>query len=240
MLGVARGVCFGVFYFMLSTFAGLLREHYHLTNLVSGVCYLAIGGGLWLSRVAFAICSKWLSRNLKSFFASPEHVLPIGIVGSMTLSTGLILYGWTAEKHKPVAGPIVGLVLFSLGYGMTPDLASRYLFGTYGTLASSIMVGTGFLMDLIGFGFPLFARGFIRECGYGWSSTILASATLTTGTAVYIILWLSGHKLRARSKYAVGHGKDLLRKDLLNKTPAWTTAPWRTGTDPEESGAEED
>ncbi|KAJ9503672.1 hypothetical protein H2202_000811 [Exophiala xenobiotica] len=237
MLAIPRGVCFGVLYFMLSTFAGLLRERYHLTNSVSGVCYLAIGGGLWSSRVAFAIWSRWLSRTLKgNDLASPEYLLPVGIAGSITLSAGLILYGWTAEKHKPLAGPIVGLILFSFGYGMTPDLAARYLVGTYGRLASPIMVGTGFLMDLTGFGFPLFARVFIRKCGFEWSSTILASGTFTISTAIYIILWLFGAKLRARSKYALDHGKD-----LLHKTPAWTTtARRRTGTDPEEGGAEED
>lgn len=239
LLAIARGVCFGVFYFMLSTFAGLLRERYHLSNSVSGVCYLAIGGGLWSSRVAFGICCRWLNgRNLKSSAsnddrAPPEYVLPVGIVGSLTLSAGLILYGWTAEKHRSVAGPIVGLILFSFGYGMTPDLAARYLVETYGLLASPIMTGTGVLMDLTGFGFPLFARAFIRKCGYGWSSTILASGTLTMGTTVYIILWLFGHKLRTRSKYALD-----FRKDLRHKSPAWSTARWRRHR--EEGGAEED
>ncbi len=242
MLTVERSVYFGVFYFMLSTFAGLLRERYHLTNSVSGVCYRAIGGGLWASRVAFRICSRWLNRdrNLKSlasndYHAAPEYVLTMAIVGSLTLSAGLIVYGWTAEKHKTIAGPIIGQILFSFGYGMTPDIAARYLVDTYGPRALQIISGTSVLLGMCGFGFPLFARSFIRKYGYGFSSTILAAVTFTTGGTVYIILWLFARKFRTRSKYAPDP-----RKDLGPKLPAWSTARWRTDPGPEEGGAEED
>ena len=45
----------------------------------------------------------------------PEHKLPLMMVGVWLFALGLIMYGWTAEKHVHWIVPDIGATIFSCG-----------------------------------------------------------------------------------------------------------------------------
>ena len=70
--------------------------------------------------------------------------------------------------------------------------------------AASGMAAVIVLRSLAGFGFPLFAPYMYSALGFGWGNSVLGLVSIVFGIPVLYFFYSYGHKLRAKSKYAVG------------------------------------
>ncbi|KIW17453.1 hypothetical protein PV08_04647 [Exophiala spinifera] len=195
-----RSLCAGTLYFILSSLAGLLQEKYALSLPSFGAWYLALGGGVGLCRFLIRTSPVWEPDSIASEDDQAERWLVMSTPSSVLILAGLTLYGWSAEKCTSVALTAVGLVVFSIGHGAISEFATRYTVDVYRMKALPVLRAMNFAMDLAGFGFPLFAPAFVRRCGYGWSSTILALSGSCVYLFVVLVLRTFGLEIRTRRR----------------------------------------
>lgn len=231
LLTIWRTIYFGTLYFVFASFARLLHDKYGLSHAVSGGLYVPMAGGLVLGRVLANVSRVWKFDRAGSKYheAPPERWLVASAPGSLLVLAGLVLYGWSAERHTGVALPILGSLVFSVGLSTTPDFVARYTVDVYrtNTKIAHIFSTMNVAMDLAGFGFPLFAPALVRRCGYGWSSTVLALSAASVHLGVVVILRVFGPRLRMRSKLVVDGWDDSSKPPSRAAAGATTPSPAR-------------
>lgn len=231
LLTIWRTIYFGTLYFVFASFARLLHDKYGLSHAVSGGLYVPMAGGLVLGRVLANVSRVWKFDRAGSKYheAPPERWLMASAPGSLLVLAGLVLYGWSAERHTAVALPILGSLVFSVGLSTTPDFVARYTVDVYrtNTKIAHIFSTMNVAMDLAGFGFPLFAPALVRRCGYGWSSTVLALSAASVHLGVVVILRAFGPRLRMRSKLVVDGWDDSSKPPSRAAAGATTPSPAR-------------
>ncbi|KAJ5698137.1 hypothetical protein N7462_000142 [Penicillium macrosclerotiorum] len=131
----------------------------------------------------------------------PEARLYGALCGAVWLPIGLFIYSFTQYKDLFWFGPIVGLVLISIGIFFIFESCYSYTADCYGENSSSAIAGQGFMRNTLGAVSPLFASQFFHNLGSQYAGLLLALiATLLT--FIPFILFKFGPDLRARSKLA--------------------------------------
>lgn len=97
-LGVA--VVTGMLYLLISTLAIVFQEQYHLSTGSSGLAYLGLNIGLIFALFVFAATSdRAYKKFAKNGPVQPEiRLVPVSLAAPLCC-TGLVLYGWSAEKE---------------------------------------------------------------------------------------------------------------------------------------------
>lgn len=150
---------------------------------------IAIGNviGMALYRLTSDRYLQHMKRKTGSFKRC--HRLFHMLLGSIVLPMGLLLYGWTAEKHVHWIVPLLGtgLIGFSMILSILP--INDYLVDTYEmhgafAVAGAAMVITSFatFLPLIG---PSLYHGAL---GIEWGNSVLAILSMCF---VSLLLWLS-------------------------------------------------
>ena len=199
---------FGLVYLALTTFPALWTEHYHESISISGLNYLALAFGYIIGTQT---CTRLLDRVYKHLketrgkgIGQPEYRLPLLLPGALMIPSGLVWYGWSAQKHLHWIMPDIGAAIFAVGVKFSLQCTQLYALDVYSTYAASASAGSLFLRSLAGFSFPLFAPYLYQRLGLGWGNSLLALIALVTGLPIPFLLWFYGPSLRKRSTYAAG------------------------------------
>lgn len=134
----------------------------------------------------------------------PEFRIPSMFVGSLLIPVGLFWYGWSAQARLHWIMPDIGITIFAAGSITCLQCMQAYIIDSYMRFAASGMAAVIVLRSLAGFGFPLFAPYMYSSLGYGWGNSVLGFVSIVVGIPAPYFFWFYGHKLRAKSKYAVG------------------------------------
>lgn len=103
----------------------------------AGLPYISIVVGVGVGSMlnALYVCKRQLPRISKYGRLSPEERLLPLLLGGVTLSTGLLIYGWTAAPHiSPVPGILAG-VLLGVGFFLLGLCGLSYLLDVYCKIA---------------------------------------------------------------------------------------------------------
>ncbi|KAE8319489.1 major facilitator superfamily domain-containing protein [Aspergillus transmontanensis] len=129
--------------------------------------------------------------------SKPEHRLPLMIFGTAMLPIGLLLYGWSAEKHVHWVVPLVGTGIIGCSMLLTKLPTENYLvdaFDDQGVSASALSANAT-LCALFGAFFPLAGPSLNRSLGLGWGNSLLAFLSLMF-LPLFTVLWLHGEGFR--------------------------------------------
>lgn len=171
--------------------------------LADGAPPLRLGFGSFISVLLCNLCLDKVYiklREANNGIGLPEHRLPMAIVGAVTLSPGMALYGWCAEYSMPLWLLLVAVICirFSLLLVILPLMA--YVVDATGIYSASALTGVIVLRCLAGAFLPLSMTPIIDNLGYGWGFTALATFSLSI-CLIPILIQRYGPHWRKYSKY---------------------------------------
>ncbi|KAK1981460.1 major facilitator superfamily transporter [Colletotrichum cereale] len=194
---------FGMLYIVLSTFATLWIERYGQTESQSGLHYIALVIGYTIAAQVGGKLMDRLWRYLKARSGdntAPEYRVPLMIPGAILIPLGLLLYGWSAERHTHWIVPDIGIGIFGCGIILNTQAMQAYVIESFRKYVASASAAAQFLRSIAGFAFPIFAPIMYRSLGYGWGNSILALTFVVVGWPAPFLLWYYGARLRATGK----------------------------------------
>ncbi|GIK07204.1 hypothetical protein Aspvir_002860 [Aspergillus viridinutans] len=135
--------------------------------------------------------------------ATPEARLYGAMLGSIWLPIGLFIYSFTQYKELHWIGPVIALVLITVGIFFTFESCYSFTSDCYGENSSSAIAGQGFMRNTLGAVSPLFASQFFHNVGSQYAGLLLAVVATLLTFIPFVFYWY-GPRLRARSKLAAG------------------------------------
>jgi hypothetical protein len=196
---------YGLMYLMLTSFPPLWTNVYGEKTDIASLNYISLGVGFFLGSQVSAPLNDRVYQALKARnngIGRPEFRVPAMFVGSLLIPTGLIIYGWSAEKHVHWIVPNIGAAIFSAGAICGFQSMQTYIIDSYTRYAASGIAAAVVMRSLCGFGFPLFGSAMFDKLGYGWGNTLLAFLSIFLGIPAPIAFWKYGERLRMKSRYA--------------------------------------
>ena len=193
---VAVAIMFGYFYLLITTFSTVFSKQYGFSTGMVGVSYLGIGVGNIIGLALFAnISDRYLERKQKLCEMKPEHRLGIVVFGGPLVAVGLFCYGWSAQAQVHWIVPILGTVLFGMGFMTFMMPISTYLIDSFTVYAASAISANILLRSIVGAVLPLIADQLYRRLGLGWGNSLLAFVALSTCPLPWLFLKY-GERLR--------------------------------------------
>ncbi|KAM0429765.1 hypothetical protein ACHAPT_006371 [Fusarium lateritium] len=140
------------------------------------------------------------SKRLKF---SPEIRLWYAMLGTaVSIPVSLFWMGWTAKSHISIWSPIIASSLF--GFGVTGVFICTYLYiiDSYEVYSASALTFASLVRYVAAGGMTVVGIPFYENMGTDYTLTIMACISLALVPIPYL-LYVYGHRLRAKSKYAV-------------------------------------
>ncbi|KAF7122893.1 hypothetical protein CNMCM5793_001003 [Aspergillus hiratsukae] len=135
--------------------------------------------------------------------ATPEARLYGAMLGSIWLPVGLFIYSFTQYEEVHWIGPVIALVLITVGIFFTFESCYSFTSDCYGENSSSAIAGQGFMRNTLGAVSPLFASQSFHNVGSQYAGLLLAVVATLLTFIPFVFYWY-GPRLRARSKLAAG------------------------------------
>ncbi|RLL96956.1 hypothetical protein CFD26_101395 [Aspergillus turcosus] len=148
-------------------------------------------------------------RKYRSIVADPAReptpeARPYGaMLGSIWLPIGAFIYSFTQYTQLHWIGPVIALVLITVGIFFLFESCYSFTSDCYGENSSSAIAGQGFMRNMLGAVSPLFASQFFHNVGSQYAGLLL-SVVATLLTFIPFVFYWYGPRLRARSKLAAG------------------------------------
>nr|QOV03405.1 SpoF [Hypomontagnella monticulosa] len=206
VLAIFTGYQFGLNHLTITTFQSLWRDVYQQDMLGASWNYIFIAVGFVFGSQATGMLNDRIYKRLdkKNSRSNPELRTYMMLPASLLVPLGLLLYGWSAERHMHWLIPDVGVCIYATGLIMSYQCTQAYIIDCYTSHAASSMSALMIVRSITGFTFPIFAPVLFSVWGYGLGSTWLAGCATIMGLGIPIMLKVYGPALRARSTYAVG------------------------------------
>ena len=204
VLAIYMATSYGVYNILLGAIPTSFQDIYHQSVGASGLNYISFGLGFFIGAPAVNITADKAYRKFKSRHPfdvrSPKHRLPSLFCFSFCAPAGLLIFGWTLEKHAFWLLPNIGLFLVGIGITAGIQCVTTYASDTYLRFAVHAMGFMIFISSILGCTFPLFAPYMLHSVGHGLRSTALAGIVLVCGVPVPGLLWVYGLRWRRRSR----------------------------------------
>jgi predicted MFS family arabinose efflux permease len=109
LISLYTGIIFGLIFLLFTTFPSVFQGVYGFDAGTSGLAYLGLGLGMFLSLILFSILSdKLLGRTEGGGTAQPEQRLILMKWLGPIAPLGCFMYGWSAQYHTHWIVPIIG------------------------------------------------------------------------------------------------------------------------------------
>jgi MFS family permease len=131
----------------------------------------------------------------------PEARLPPMILGSISFSAGLFLFGWTSDPKISWVPSVIAAGMIGAGFNIVFQSAINFLIDTYTLYAASAVSANTFLRSLMAAGLPLAARPMFRGMGVGPACSVLGGVAALAVPLPFVFMKF-GARLRAKSKFA--------------------------------------
>ncbi|KAI9715912.1 MAG: hypothetical protein M1828_000539 [Chrysothrix sp. TS-e1954] len=197
-------LCYGIYYSFFEVFPFVYNDIYGFNLGEEGLAFLSITVGVIIA-IAIYWAYLWFvvePEMIANGPGAPERRLIPALVASFLLPIGLFIFAWTARADIHWIVTIIGLAIFSVGIFIVIQCIFVYLPMTYPQYAASLFAGNDLLRSAFAAGAILFSRPMYLKLGIGKGTSLLASLTAGCIAGVFV-LWMYGHKLRARSRFAV-------------------------------------
>ncbi|KAF2099939.1 membrane transporter [Rhizodiscina lignyota] len=172
---------YGMLYLCFTTIPSVYSDQYGWSIEFTGLVYISFGIGMFCSLLVIMKTSdstmiKMRKKNGGVF--EPEMRLPYTIYFAVLTGPGLLVYGWTADKHVHWIVPMLGLIPF--GFGMVGLFTScqTYIVDSFTRYAASAIAATTCLRSLVGAFLPFAGPPLFASLGLGWGNTLLGGIAI--------------------------------------------------------------
>ena len=198
---------YGILYANLASFPIIFEEERGWNQLVGTLPFLGILVGILCGAATNVIAQKYYNQRLALNHNRPvpEARLPPMMIGGVFLAAGLFITAWTSSKNIHWIGPVIGTVLFGLGFFTIFQTALSYLIDTFQRYAASAMAANTFLRSSFAVAFPLFINPMYQKLGIPWATTVFACFAVAL-IPIPFIFYFYGKQIRSRGKYTSNMG----------------------------------
>ena len=170
-----------------------------------GLAFLACQVGATIGLLSYFAYLHWymIPDNIKNGLRQQEHRLVPAILVSFLLPIGLLLFGWTARSTIYWIVPLIGVVIFVVGTFLILQSIFVYVPLSYPKYAASLFAGNDMVRSAMAAGSILFAHPLFVNLGIAKGVSVLAGLS-TLGIFGMVAIYLTGARLRAKSKFAQG------------------------------------
>lgn len=199
VMSLYTAITYGISYLILTTLAEIMQKTYGFGDGPVGITFLGRAIGNIIGLCIYGLVSDRYVKHRRAIEgeSKPEHRLPLMIFGTAMLPIGLLLYGWSAEKHVHWIVPLIGTGIIGCSMLLTKLPTETYLvdaFNDQGVSASALSANAT-LCALFGAFFPLAGPSLNRSLGLGWGNSLLAFLSLMF-LPLFTLLWLHGEGFR--------------------------------------------
>lgn len=194
-------VIYGLMYILFTTFTFVYEEQYGFNSQGAGLSFIAGGVGNVLGLAYVSVLSDKIVQKRKAANKTPRpedrlHPL-LSLPTTILLPTGLIIYGWTAEKHFHWIVPMLGTGI--MGWGMLGIFmcCQTYLVDAYTQHAASVTAANAVLRSILGATLPLCGMRVYDTMGLGWGNTLLGLIALVFAPVPWL-LGMVGERVRKK------------------------------------------
>jgi MFS family permease len=195
---------YGFLYILFTTYTFVYEELYDFSSRGAGLSFIAGGVGNMMG-LAFSgyLSDKIVRRQTNQGKPNrPEDRLNLMLTVPSTLSlpVGIIIYGWTADKHVHWIVPMIGTGI--MGFGMIGVLMviQTYLVDSYTRYAASVTAANTVLRSLLGALLPLCGLQLYDALGIGWGNTLLGLIMLALAPVSWL-LYKYGERIRNSPRF---------------------------------------
>ncbi|KAH7059042.1 major facilitator superfamily domain-containing protein [Macrophomina phaseolina] len=134
----------------------------------------------------------------------PEARMYLARGGTFLLPISLFWFAWTSYSTVHWIVPIIASAFFGAGIYIIILAILNYVVDSYQTYSASALAGVILVRNLVGAGFPLFARQMYEYLGLEWASTLLAFLSIVMCPIPWVFFY-KGEEIRKRSPWAREH-----------------------------------
>jgi hypothetical protein len=211
LIALTMGLNFGIYTFILSTFATLWIDRYGQSEATSSLHYISISIGTTISAQAGGRVMDRIYRRLRDRAGGrgrPEFRAPYMVPGAILIPAGIFWYGWSAERTISWVMVDVGAAVFTCGNFMLSQALLAYQLDEFVEQGASSNAASRVLSNILGFAFPIFAPELYAALGYGWGNSLLGFIFVALGCPVPLIIWIWGERLRAAGRKPTEHDSE--------------------------------
>jgi len=220
-----------VIYIVLFTFLDgytyIFQDIHGVSQGISGLCFMGIAVGLFMTSALVPILYRWAKRDLKKVKEQggdrlpPEFRLWYAMLGgSIAIPVSILWMGWTSYPSISIWSPLIASVFF--GYGIlcvfiTSYQVSRYsshrrklslicsikyIIDSYEVYSASALVSVSLIRYVVAGGMTIVGIPLYENLGVHWTLTILGAISALMAPLPYVF-YKHGKWIRSKSKYAI-------------------------------------
>ncbi|KAK7525417.1 polyamine transporter [Phyllosticta citriasiana] len=199
-----NGFIYGIVYLFNEAFPLVFGPTGHGFNSGQwGLAFLGIGIGSLLGAVMHPLQERYYLKRVRENEGKgcPEARMWMARFGTFLLPISLFWFAWTSYESVHWIVPIVGSVFFGMGIYIIILAVLNYVVDSYQTCSASALAGVILVRNIVGAGFPLFAKQMYQTLGLEWASSLLAFLSLLM-IPIPFIFFYEGEAIRLRSPWA--------------------------------------
>ncbi|KAB8217697.1 major facilitator superfamily domain-containing protein [Aspergillus novoparasiticus] len=162
VMSLYTALTYGISYLILTTLAEIMQKTYGFGEGPVGITFLGRAIGNIVGLCIYGLVSDRYVKHRRTIEgeSKPEHRLPLMIFGTAMLPIGLLLYGWSAEKHVHWIVPLVGTGIIGCSMLLTKLPTENYLIDAFNDqgVSASVLSTNATPCALFGAFFPSLGR----------------------------------------------------------------------------------
>lgn len=201
---VYTALVYGIFYSFFEAFPLVYEAMYHFNLGEMGLTFLAVTVGVTIAIVVYWAYVWYVVEPeiRENGLGTPERRLIPALFVTWLVPVGLFIFGWTSDPKIHWIVSCIGIVITTIGIFLVIQCIFLYLPLVYPQYAASLFAGNDFIRSALATGAIHFSTPMFRNLGIGKGVSLLAGLTVGCSLGVYVLFFF-GHKLRARSRFAV-------------------------------------
>ncbi|KAL7621682.1 hypothetical protein AAE478_009009 [Parahypoxylon ruwenzoriense] len=195
---------YGFLYILVTTFTFVYRDVYGFSATGAGLSFIGGGVGNILGLVYVGFLSDRIIQRQKDKGKEPRPEdrlsLILTVPCSLILPLGLVIYGWTADKHLHWILPMIGNGIMSFGMIGIVMSVQTYLVDAYTAYAASVTAASSVPRSLLAALLPLCGLQIYDTLGLGWGNTLLGLLCLGLAPVPWLLCCF-GERMRKSSRF---------------------------------------
>ncbi|KAF2140952.1 uncharacterized protein K452DRAFT_229687 [Aplosporella prunicola CBS 121167] len=202
-----NGFIYGIVYLLNEAFPLVFGPTGHGFNTGEwGLSFLGLAIGSLVAACFHPLQERYY---LKRVAANDGHGVPearmwLARIGTFLLPISLFWFAWTSYPSVHWIVPIIASSFFGAGIYIIILAILNYVVDAYQTYSASALAGVILVRNLVGAGFPLFAKQMYLYLGLEWASSLLAFLSLLMLPIPFVFFYW-GEKIRLKSPWAREH-----------------------------------
>lgn len=200
-------VIYIVLFTFLTGYTFIYTETYHLSQGMTGVCFLGIAVGIVSSAALIPVNMRLRQRDIARAEAqghsrvAPESRLYWAMFGAPSIPISLFWMGWTARPFISLWSPLLASVLFGFGIICVFMSSYQYIIDSYEIYAASALSSVTLIRYVASGAMIEVSIPFYKNMGVAYTLTIMGALSALL-VPIPFVFYKYGPVIRKKSKYA--------------------------------------